>query len=124
MAAAFFNAFAAPDKARAISAGTAPAQRIHPEVEEIMHEQGIDVAGAAPQKLTPTLAATAQWLITMGCGDECPVVAGARRDDWPIEDPKGKPPADVVRIRDDIRERVYALIAREGWLNESIAFRA
>src|SRR5688500_3770652 len=123
MAAAFFNAFAAPGKARAISAGTAPAERIHREVEETMQAQGIDLVGAVPQKLTPALAATAEWLITMGCGDECPVVPGIKRDDWPIDDPQGKPPSDIVRIRDDIRERVYTFVAREGWLNESIAFR-
>ena len=57
-----------------------------------MQPRGIDLSAQTPQKLTPELAATAQWLITMGCGDECPVVPGAQRDDWPIQDPKGQPP--------------------------------
>jgi arsenate reductase len=115
MAAAFFNAFAAPGKARAISAGTAPAERIHREVEETMQAQGIDLVGAMPQKLTPALAATAQWLITMGCGDECPFVPGTRREDWELDDPKGKSAGEVARIRDEIKARVHALLAREGW---------
>lgn len=115
MAAALFNRLADPQKARALSAGTNPGERVHPEVVEVMREQGIDLASVKPQKLTPALAAEAQWLITMGCGDECPVVPGARRDDWPLEDPKGKPRARVGEIRDDIAARVAELIAANGW---------
>ena len=115
MAAAFFNALADPAKARARSAGTAPADRIHPEVAAAMGEAGIDLTEVRPQKLTPGLAADAQMLVTMGCGDECPVVPGAIRDDWPLDDPKGRPVEEVRRIRDDIRRRVHDLIAREGW---------
>lgn len=115
MAAAFFNALADPLKAQALSAGTHPGTRVHPEVRDAMREAGFDLSGRTPQRLTPELAQQAQWLITMGCGDECPIVPGVRRDDWPLEDPKGKTPAEVVTIRDDIRERVAALIAREGW---------
>src|SRR5204862_3490382 len=87
IAAALFNNHADPKKARAISAGTQPAARVHPEVVAVMKQRGIDLSTAVPQKLTPELAATAQWLITMGCGDECPIVPGTRRDDWPILDP-------------------------------------
>jgi arsenate reductase len=76
---------------------------------------GIDLSSARPQKLTDSLAARAQMLITMGCGDECPVVPGMRRDDWPLYDPKGRPLDEVRRIRDEIRARVEALITREGW---------
>ncbi len=115
MAAALFNRWANPAKARAVSAGTAPGERVHPEVVEVMRERDIDLATAKPQKLTPELAADAQWLVTMGCGDECPVVPGTRRDDWPLEDPKGKPRERVREIRDEIEGRVRELIAANGW---------
>jgi arsenate reductase len=115
MAGALFNALADPAKARAISAGTRPGDRVHPEVAAVMAEAGIDLAGARPQRLTPELAATAQMLVTMGCGDECPIVPGIVRDDWPLEDPKGRSIEDVRRIRDDIRQRVSALIDQRGW---------
>lgn len=114
MAAAFFNKLADPAKARALSAGTTPADRVHPEVVAVMQEEGIDLSGARPQKLTSQLAAEAQLLITMGCGDECPYVPGVRRDDWPLDDPKGQPIARVRTIRDDIRARVEALVVQEG----------
>jgi protein-tyrosine-phosphatase len=113
MAAAFFNQLADPKKARALSAGTSPGERVHPEVILVMQETGVDLSGARPQRLTPDLASEAQILVTMGCGDECPFVPGAQREDWPLDDPKGKP-VDVVRsIRDDIRQRVERLIASE-----------
>jgi arsenate reductase (thioredoxin) len=115
MAAALFNALADPGVARAVSAGTRPGDRVHPEVVAALHEQGIDVSAAQPQQLTAELAAQAQLLITMGCGDECPYVPGLQRDDWPLDDPKGKPIERVREIRDDIRERVRVLIQREGW---------
>lgn len=115
MAAAFFNALADPVKARATSAGTAPGDRVHPEVAAAMREAGIDLTAARPRKLTPELAAGAQMLVTMGCGDECPVVPGVVRDDWPLDDPKGRPIDEVRRIRDEIRARVTGLIAREEW---------
>ena len=114
MAAALFNQLADPAKGRGVSAGTAPGERVHPEVVTVMQEEGVDLSGARPRKLTPELASEAQLLITMGCGDECPYVPGLRRDDWPLEDPKGKPLERVRAIRDDIRARVEALIAREG----------
>jgi arsenate reductase len=113
MAAAFFNKLADPANARAISAGTAPGDRVHPEVVAVMQEEGIDLSGARPQKLTSELAVRAQLLITMGCGDECPHVPGMRRDDWPLEDPQGQPLDRVRAIRDEIRARVDALIAQE-----------
>jgi protein-tyrosine-phosphatase len=84
MAAAFFNQLADPKKAQAISAGTAPGERVHLEVQAVMREVGIDLSNAKPQKLTEELAKNAQLLITMGCGDQCPYVPGLRRDDWPI----------------------------------------
>ena len=114
MAAAFFNALADSSKARAISAGTAPGARVHPEVVAAMREAGIDLSGVTPRKLTTELAAGASVLVTMGCGDACPYVPGLRIEDWPLEDPKGKPTEVVQRIRDDIRGRVAELVAREG----------
>lgn len=115
MAAAFFNQLANPEKARAVSAGTQPAQHVHPEVLATMQEIGIDLSKAVPTRLTAELAQDAALLITMGCGDECPIVPGARRDDWPLSDPKGGPPERVRGIRDDIRQRVQALVDAEGW---------
>ncbi len=106
---------AAGGRHRALSAGTTPADRVHPEVVEVMQELGIDLADRKPQKLTSELAEQADVIITMGCGDECPYVPGATRDDWPLEDPNGKPIETVREIRDDIRNRVQALLAREGW---------
>jgi arsenate reductase len=114
MAAALFNQVADPAVARAISAGTEPGARVHPEVVTAMLEAGINLSAVAPQKLTDTLAREAQILVTMGCGDACPFVPGARMEDWPLQDPKGQP-LDVVRsIRDDIRRRVLDLMKREG----------
>ena len=113
MAAAFFRSIADPAKARAISAGTAPGDRVHPEVVTVMREAGIDLADAAPQKLTPELAAGGNVLVTMGCGDACPYVPGMRIEDWPLPDPKGQPLDVVRRIRDEVRARVQELIRRE-----------
>jgi arsenate reductase (thioredoxin) len=115
MAAAFFNALADPDKARATSAGTQPADRVHPEVLAVMREIGIDLRAATPQRLTPEVTAGAALLVTMGCGDACPVVPGMRREDWPLEDPHGQPPERVRSIRDDVGRRVEALVASHGW---------
>jgi arsenate reductase (thioredoxin) len=115
MAAALFNALADPAKARAISAGTNPGPRVHPEVLQAMQEVDIDLSGAATTRLTSELASQAQMLVTMGCGDECPIVPGAMRDDWPLEDPKGKPLARVREIREEIRQRVLALVHAQGW---------
>jgi arsenate reductase (thioredoxin) len=113
MAAAFFNARART--ARAISAGTQPGDRVHPEVVTAMRELGLDLAEAKPQKLTDALARGAAMLVTMGCGDACPHVPGLVRDDWPLEDPKGKPVEKVREIRDEVKARVDALIAANGW---------
>lgn len=115
IAAAFFNALAGASKARAISAGTLPGERVHPEVLAAMAEIGFDLAGAKPQKLTDELANQATLLVTMGCGEACPFVLGLRRDDWPLEDPKGQPIERVREIREDIRKRVEALLVAEGW---------
>jgi arsenate reductase (thioredoxin) len=110
MAAAFFNQLADHTKAEAISAGTEPGLRVHPEVLSAMQEAGIDLSNAKPQKLTQELAEGAALLITMGCGDKCPYVPGLRRDDWPLRDPKGLPVEEVRTIRDEVKDRVQNLI--------------
>ena len=114
MAAAFFNKLADPHKAHAISAGTEPGERVHPEVHAVMQEIGIDLSHAKPQKLTEELAKDAQLFITMGCGDKCPYVPGLRRDDWPLRDPKGLPAEEVRGIRDEVKSRVQNLLRQEG----------
>jgi arsenate reductase len=116
MAAAWFNVLVDPTKAHAISAGTEPAACIHSEVLEAMREVGIDLTGSKPQRLTDELARDAQMLITMGCGEQCPAVPALRRDDWSLEDPKGKPIPRVREIRDQVRALVVALLQREGWI--------
>jgi arsenate reductase len=115
MAAAFFNALADPERARALSAGTQPAEQVHPEVVTVMREIGIDLSTARPTRLTDELAQGAELLVTMGCGETCPIVPGLERDDWDLPDPKGQPVAHVRAIRDQIRARVAALIATLGW---------
>ena len=114
MAAALFNAIADPARAHALSAGTAPGERVHPEVVQAMREEDIDLSGARPQKLTADLARGVHVLVTMGCGDACPVLPGTRIEDWPLQDPKGAPLEEVRRIRDEIRRRVRDLAEREG----------
>ena len=113
MAAAFFNELADPHKAEAVSAGTTPGERVHPEVQAVMQEVGIDLRNAKPQKLTEEMAKDAQLLITMGCGDNCPYVPGLSRDDWALSDPKGRSIKEVRVIRDEIRSRVNHLVSTE-----------
>jgi len=115
MAAAFFNALADPARARAISAGTRPAERVHPGVVETMREIGIDLAGSRPELLTKDRATGASLLVTMGCGEECPALPGLRREDWPLDDPKDQPPELVREIREEIRRRVVRLLETSGW---------
>lgn len=114
MAAAFFNHLADASKGRAISAGTEPGTKVHPEVLEAMREVGIDLSNATPQLLTQELAEGANLLVTMGCGEKCPYVPGLRRDDWPLRDPKGLPMDEVRKIRDEVKARVIELIGSEG----------
>ena len=111
MAASFFNTFADPRKTRAVSAGTTPGERVHAEVITAMREVGIDLSAAVPRLLTPELAAGATWLITIGCGDSCPLLPGTLREDWPLADPSGQPLARVRQIRDEIRQRVTQFVA-------------
>ena len=115
MAEAYFNALCDPDKAQAVSVGSQPGERVHPEVVRAMLEVGIDLSRSRPKALTPEAIAGASLLVTMGCGDLCPLVPGLQRDDWPLQDPKGKDDATVRSIRDEIRSRVEGLLASRGW---------
>jgi arsenate reductase len=115
MAAAMFNALADKTKAQAISAGTEPGPRVHPEVLQAMREVGVDLEGVSPRKLTDELAKESAILITMGCGEQCPHIPGLRRMDWPLEDPKGKSVERVREIRDEVKGRVEELLRSEGW---------
>ncbi|HMO22759.1 MAG TPA: arsenate reductase ArsC [Candidatus Melainabacteria bacterium] len=110
MAAALFNQLAPDQSMVAISAGTQPAERVHPEVVQVMSELDIDLSNAQPQLLTEELAGQADLLITMGCGEACPYVPGLKRLDWPLKDPKGEAIDDVRAVRDEIRERVSVLL--------------
>jgi arsenate reductase len=102
---------AAAGRHTALSAGTTPADHVHPEVVEVMREIGVEVADRRPQLLTRELAAQADLVVTMGCGDECPYIPGKRYVDWDLPDPKGRPLGEVRAIRDDIARRVTALEA-------------
>lgn len=94
----------------ALSAGTTPAERVHPEVVEVMDELGIDLADRIPKLLTHQLAEQADIVITMGCGDQCPYIPGKRYIEWDLPDPKDRPISEVRATRDEIRRRVNALL--------------
>jgi arsenate reductase len=115
MAAALFNTLANPKRASAISAGTRPESAVHPEVVAVMGEKGIDLSAAKPQYLSTDLTKNAHIVITMGCGEECPLIPGVERDDWPVEDPKGKSAEVVRRIRDEIHQKVTELVKERKW---------
>ncbi len=102
---------AAGGEHHALSAGTRPAEHLHPEVVEVMHEVGIDLTDRTPQLLTRELAEQADVVVTMGCGDQCPFIPGKRYIDWELPDPSGQPVEAVRAIRDEIAERVEALSA-------------
>ncbi|HEX3277051.1 MAG TPA: arsenate reductase ArsC [Thermoleophilaceae bacterium] len=110
MSAALFER-ATAGRHRALSAGTTPADRVHPEVVEVMRELDIDLADREPRLLTRELAEQADVVVTMGCGDECPYVPGKRYVDWDLPDPKGRPLEEVRATRDDIERRVSDLVA-------------
>jgi protein-tyrosine-phosphatase len=101
---------AAAGRHQAESAGTAPAERVHPEVVEVMRELDVDVSGQRPRKLTREMAERADVVVTMGCGDECPYIPGKRYLDWDLPDPKGLPVEQVRAVRDDIATRIGELI--------------
>jgi len=101
---------AAAGRHTALSAGTTPADRVHPEVIEVMREIGLDLADRRPQLLTHELSVQADIIVTMGCGDECPYIPNKRYIDWDLPDPKGRPLPEVRATRDDIARRVEQLV--------------
>jgi arsenate reductase len=101
---------AAEGRHEARSAGTTPADRVHPEVVEAMGQLGIDLEGRRPRALSTEDAEWADVVVTMGCGDECPYIPGKRYLDWDLADPKGRPLEEVVATRDDIDRRVRSLV--------------
>lgn len=118
LAAAFFNLLVDPAKAKAISAGTQPGGQVHAEVAQVMKELGINLSQVQPQLLTDEIARLADLLITMGCGEACPFIPGLERQDWPLEDPKGKTLERVREIRDEVRRRVQNLVEEKGWVRQ------
>jgi arsenate reductase (thioredoxin) len=108
MAEALFTA-AAEGRHEARSAGTAPAEHVHPEVVGAMRELGIDLESRVPHELDQADAEWADVIVTMGCGDACPYIPGKRYVDWELEDPVGLPPDEVRRIRDEIAGRTKDL---------------
>jgi arsenate reductase (thioredoxin) len=113
MSDAFFQG-SADGKHQSRSAGTQPAERVHPVVIEALREIGVDLSGRRPQRLTDELAQWADVVVTMGCGDECPFIPGKTYIDWEIVDPAGKAVAEVRQIRDDIKTRVARLVSELG----------
>jgi arsenate reductase len=110
MSAALFEQ-ASDGRHRALSAGTTPADQVHPEVVEVMRELGVDLSDRVPRRLSHELAEQADVVVTMGCGDECPYIPGKRYVDWELDDPAGRPVDEVRAIRDDIARRVGELVA-------------
>lgn len=115
MSAALFNMYADPQKAHALSAGTNPLEQVHPEVVLVMHELGVDLTDVRPQKLTREMAKDANLLVTMGCGDQCPLVPGLRRQDWPLPELKGK----NIAYSDDLRRKFWKFRKRKQKVCES-----
>ena len=113
MSQAFFER-AAGDRHEARSAGTTPAERVHPEVVDAMRELGIDLEGRVPRRLERADAEWADVVVTMGCGDACPYIPGRRYVDWDLSDPTGRPLDEVRSIRDEIRRRVDDLVRGLG----------
>ena len=102
-----------------VSAGTQPGPHLNVQVVAAMREAGIDLSGVQPQLLTPELAQGADYIVTMGCGESCPVIPGVKRLDWPITDTRGQRLEVVRKIRDEIQERVLDLLRSEGVLDRS-----
>jgi protein-tyrosine-phosphatase len=111
MAAGFLRQFGA-GRVQVLSAGSEPSEQLNPIAVAAMAEVGIDIAGRQPQLLSEAAVRQADVVITMGCGDACPIFPGKRYEDWELEDPAGKDLAVVRRIRDRIRERVEALLGQ------------
>ncbi len=111
---------AAGEGHHARSAGTTPGDRVHPVVLEVMAEDGLDLSGRTPQKLTQELAEWADVVVTMGCGDACPYIPGKRYIDWELADPKGRPVSEVRATCDEIKRRVTELV---GELDQAVTIK-
>ena len=111
---------AAGDEHEARSAGSAPADRVHPEVVEVMREVGVDLEGRVPRGLEVTDVEWAELVVTMGCGDACPVLPGKRYVDWELTDPAGLPADEVRAVRDEIDRRVNGLVNDLGRAGEKV----
>jgi len=109
MAAGYLRQLAG-DRVTVLSAGSAPADSLNPAAVAVMAEEGIDIASEAPQLLSVDSVKASDVVITMGCGDACPVFPGKRYEDWELEDPAGKDLDRVREIRDDIRGRIEVLL--------------
>ncbi len=115
LSAAFFNNFSAPALVKAVSAVPRPADRVPPEVAEAMREIGFDLNAARPQLLTPELARSANLLVCVGSPELCPSVPSQRRLDWAVDEPRSWSLEHVRSLRDELRGRVWRLVAKEGW---------
>ncbi len=109
MAAGYLRSLAG-DRVEVLSAGSEPKDQINPVAVQVMGEDGVDISGEAPKILTTAAVKESDVVITMGCGDACPIFPGKRYEDWELNDPAGRPIEDVRPIRDDIKARVATLI--------------
>jgi arsenate reductase (thioredoxin) len=116
MAAAIFNRLVNPAVVRAISAGTRPAKRVHPQLRTALLEIGIDLHPRSPRLISPNWVANTQLLITLACGDSCPSPYFLPRDEWMLPDPAGSSIDDLRSVRDEIASKVRSLVAAEPWL--------
>jgi protein-tyrosine-phosphatase len=113
MAAAWMRHLAG-DRVEVVSGGSEPASDVNPSAVAAMAEVGIDISGASPARWTDEILRHADVIVTMGCGDSCPVFPGARYVDWKVDDPAGRPVEDVRPIRDELGRRVRALLDELG----------
>ncbi|KAA9373916.1 arsenate reductase ArsC [Microbispora cellulosiformans] len=118
MAAGFLSHLAG-DRIEVRSAGSLPAEQVNPAAVEAMKEVGIDISGQSPKVLTPEAVQASDFVITMGCGDACPIFSGKKYLDWALDDPAGKGVEAVRPIRDEIKARVQALITEIDIRQES-----
>lgn len=102
------------DGVRVLSGGSEPADQVNPSAVAAMAEVGVDITGAQPQRWSDTTLGAADVVVTMGCGDTCPVLPGKRYVDWPLDDPAGKGVAEVRPVRDEIEQRVRGLLDELG----------
>jgi arsenate reductase len=115
MAAAFFDQLVDSELVHATSAGLEPAARVHPIVVEAMQEVGIDLSAVKPIALTARMQSETYFLVTLGCGERCPMIPPGRRADWELADPLGQPIERVRAIRDEIEGKVRALVTEKEW---------